>query len=129
MAKRATALPFEVHAKPGQPLGMAPRSFLRDHWQKRPLLIRGAFPGYVSPIEPDDLAGLACEEGVLARLIQHDRATDGWTVGSGPFPEELSRNWATATGPSWSRTWTNGTRTSPTCCRPSPACRAGGWTT
>lgn len=89
MAKRPAALPFEVKARAGQPLGMAPRAFLRDYWHKRPLLVRGAFPGYVSPIEPEDLAGLACEEGVLARLIQHDRARDAWTVRSGPFPEEI----------------------------------------
>jgi len=88
MAKRKAALPFEVQAAPGRPLGMAPRSFLRDYWQKRPLLVRGAFPGYSSPVEPDDLAGLACEQGVLARLIQHDRARDAWTLRSGPFPEE-----------------------------------------
>ncbi|MBJ6980686.1 cupin domain-containing protein [Luteimonas sp. MC1572] len=88
-ASRAKPLPFEVHGKPGRLLGMPPRAFLRDYWQKRPLLIRGAFPGYTSPVEPDDLAGLACEDGVLARLIQHDRASDGWTVRSGPFPEEL----------------------------------------
>jgi 50S ribosomal protein L16 3-hydroxylase len=89
MAKRSATLPFEVRGSSTRPLGMAPRAFLRDYWQKRPLLIRGAFPGYVSPVEPDDLAGLACEDGVLARLIQHDRASDGWTVRSGPFPEEL----------------------------------------
>ncbi|MBJ6984564.1 cupin domain-containing protein [Luteimonas sp. MC1750] len=89
MAKRPSSLPFEVQARAGQPLGMAPRAFLRDYWHKRPLLVRGAFPGYVSPVEPEDLAGLACEEGVLARLIQHDRARDAWTVRSGPFPEEL----------------------------------------
>ena len=89
MAKRPATLPFEVQARAGQPLGMAPRAFLRDYWHKRPLLIRGAFPGYASPIEPEDLAGLACEEGVLARLIQHDRDRDGWTVRSGPFPEEI----------------------------------------
>ena len=85
----AKPLPFEVQGKPGRLLGMSPRAFLRDYWQKRPLLIRGAFPGYTSPVEPDDLAGLACEDGVLARLIQHDRASDGWQVGSGPFPEAL----------------------------------------
>lgn len=89
MARRTAALPFEVRGAPGRPLGMAPRRFLRDYWQKRPLLVRGAFPGYVSPVEPEDLAGLACEQGVLARLIQHDRARDAWTVRSGPFPEEI----------------------------------------
>src|SRR5690606_27172967 len=88
MAKRST-LPFEVQAARGRPLGMAPRAFLRDYWQKRPLLIRGAFPGFVSPLDPDDLAGLACEEGVLARLVRHDRDRDDWAVSSGPFPEDL----------------------------------------
>ncbi|MBB6599387.1 cupin domain-containing protein [Luteimonas sp. MC1825] len=88
-ASRAKPLPFEVQGKPGRLLGMTPRAFLRDYWQKRPLLVRGAFPGYTSPVEPDDLAGLACEDGVLARLIQHDRASDGWQVSSGPFPEEV----------------------------------------
>ena len=34
--------------------------FLRDYWQKRPLLVRQAFPGFESPISPEDLAGLAC---------------------------------------------------------------------
>src|SRR5690606_38509644 len=89
MARRSASLPFEVQGRPGQPLGMAPRAFLRDYWQKRPLLVRGAFPGYRAPIEPEDLAGLACEDGVLARLVRHDRARDAWAVSSGPFPESL----------------------------------------
>jgi len=62
--------------------------FLRDFWQKKPLLIRNAFPGFESPITPEDLAGLACEDGVLARLIQHDRVRDAWSVRHGPFAEE-----------------------------------------
>lgn len=81
-------LPLEIDATGKGPLGMPPADFLRDYWQKRPLLIRNAFPGYTSPIAPEDLAGLACEEGVLARIIEHDRASDTWTVRQGPFPEE-----------------------------------------
>jgi len=88
-ARKPTAFPIEVHARPGKPLGMAPSTFLRDYWQKRPLLIRNAFAGFQTPVSPEDLAGLACEDGVLARLIQHDRSRDGWTVRSGPFPEDL----------------------------------------
>lgn len=87
-ARKNKTYPIEVQAKPGQSLGMAPATFLRDYWQKRPLLIRGAFPDFQSPVSPDDLAGLACEDGALARLINHDRATDGWTVRTGPFQEE-----------------------------------------
>ncbi|WP_254461251.1 cupin domain-containing protein [Xanthomonas sacchari] len=88
MAARKTVAPaFELHARPGQPLGMPAATFLRDYWHKRPLLIRNAFPGFVSPIEPGDLAGLACEEAALSRLIEHDRANDRWRVRSGPFQE------------------------------------------
>src|SRR5690606_35296819 len=70
------------------PLGMSPQAFLRDYWHKRPLLIRNAFPGFQTPVMPEDLAGLACEEGVLARLISHDRDRDEWDVRTGPFQEE-----------------------------------------
>ncbi|MFT4197158.1 MAG: cupin domain-containing protein [Pseudoxanthomonas sp.] len=67
---------------------MPPARFLRDYFHKRPLLIRDAFPGFRSPVTPEDLAGLACEEGVLARLVEHDRGTGRWKVRSGPFAEE-----------------------------------------
>jgi 50S ribosomal protein L16 3-hydroxylase len=83
------ALPLEVDAARQPPLGMSADAFLRDYWQKRPLLIRNAFPGFVSPIAPEDLAGLACEEAALSRLIAHDRAGDTWMVRHGPFDEEL----------------------------------------
>lgn len=85
----ASPLPVEVDASRLPPLGMSPDVFLRDYWQKKPLLIRNAFPGFVSPIAPEDLAGLACEEGTLSRLIAHDRAGDQWMVRHGPFEEEL----------------------------------------
>ncbi len=63
------SLPIEIRARKNQPLGMPPARFLRDYWQKRPLLIRGAFPEFQPPLSPDDLAGLACMEGALARII------------------------------------------------------------
>lgn len=82
-------LPLEVDASGGPfPLGMSPEQFLRDYWQKRPLLIRHAFPDFQSPIQPEDLAGLSCEEGSLGRLVTHDPATDQWTVRTGPFQED-----------------------------------------
>ena len=81
--------PIEIDARELPPLGMAPEEFLRDYWQKRPLLIRNAFPGFESPIAPEDLAGLACEDGVLARIVAHERETDKWLLRHGPFPEEM----------------------------------------
>jgi 50S ribosomal protein L16 3-hydroxylase len=86
---RTAVPPIEIDAAGGpSPLGLPPAQFLRDYWQKRPLLIRNAFPGYASPLEPEDLAGLACEDGALARLVRHDPATDAWSVRHGPFAEE-----------------------------------------
>ncbi len=81
-------LPFEIDATGQGPLGMPAAAFLRNYWQKRPLLIRNAFPGFETPVMPEDLAGLACEEGALSRIVMHDRATDGWTLRTGPFAEE-----------------------------------------
>jgi 50S ribosomal protein L16 3-hydroxylase len=77
----------EVRAHKGQPLGMPPGRFLRDYWQKRPLLIRHAFPDFTPPLSPDDLAGLACLEGVLARIVRHEPKRDRWTLHTGPFDD------------------------------------------
>jgi 50S ribosomal protein L16 3-hydroxylase len=78
---------IEIDARKRPPLGMTPARFLREFWQKKPLLIRGAFPDFVSPLEPEDLAGLACEELALSRIVEHDRANDRWTLRTGPFAE------------------------------------------
>lgn len=92
MAKRPPArnasLPYEIDAAGNGPLGMPPEDFLRDYWQKRPLLIRNAFPDFESPLTPEDLAGLACEDTALSRIARYDRAADAWSIRSGPFAEE-----------------------------------------
>ena len=81
-------LPFEIDASGKGLLGMSAEQFLRDYWQKKPLLIRNAFPAFASPLQSEDLAGLACEEGALARIVRHDWQADTWQVENGPFPEE-----------------------------------------
>lgn len=78
---------IEVHATRKRPLGMPPARFLRDYWQKRPLLIRGAFPHSHNAISPEDLAGLACEEAALSRIVLHDPKRDRYTLRNGPFAE------------------------------------------
>lgn len=67
---------------------MSPSQFLRDYWQKRPLLVRGAFVDFKPPIEPDELAGLACESDALARLIIYDARRNHWSVKSSPLDEQ-----------------------------------------
>lgn len=59
--------------------------FLRTHWQKTPALIRNPWKAWRNPLEPDELAGLACEEGVESRLVM--AAGDRLAMESGPLPE------------------------------------------
>lgn len=61
-------------------------SFLREHWHKRPLLIRNAWRSWSNPLEPNELAGLACEEEVESRLVIKQGAR--WELEHGPFAEE-----------------------------------------
>lgn len=75
--------------KPLSHLGALPiEDFLLHYWQKKPLLIRNAFPHFESPIDGDELAGLALEEDVESRLILEKGKTP-WELQHGPFDEEL----------------------------------------
>ena len=67
--------------------GITAREFLRDYWQKKPLLIRQAIPDFECPIDADELAGLALEEEVESRLvIEHGERP--WELRRGPFAED-----------------------------------------
>lgn len=61
--------------------------FLKNYWQKKPLLIRQAFPDYQSPLSAEEFAGLACEEGIESRLIQELGSEKPWQLRHGPFIE------------------------------------------
>jgi 50S ribosomal protein L16 3-hydroxylase len=63
----------------------APEPFLRDYWQQRPLLIRNPWHEWSNPIDPEELAGLACEPGVESRLVT--QAPERWSLEHGPLPE------------------------------------------
>lgn len=67
--------------------GLTAREFMRDYWQKKPLLVRQAFTDFESPIDADELAGLALEEEVESRLIiEHGERP--WEMRRGPFEED-----------------------------------------
>ncbi|WP_341938398.1 ribosomal protein uL16 3-hydroxylase [Marinimicrobium sp. C2-29] len=69
-------------------LGNLPiKDFLRDYWQQKPLLIRNAFPDFESPLDGDELAGLALEEAVESRLVL-EKGSSPWELRTGPFDEE-----------------------------------------
>ena len=60
-------------------------AFLSEYWQKQPVLIKNPWGAWTNPLEPDELAGLACEAEVESRLITQAGAT--WNVEDGPLPE------------------------------------------
>lgn len=62
---------------------LTPRAFLRRHWQKEPLLVRNALPGFEGLLTPDELIRLACHVDARARLVI--RRGNTWRVKHGPF--------------------------------------------
>ena len=68
--------------------GLTQQQFLDQYWQKKPLVIRQAFPDFQSAISPDELAGLACEPEVESRLIVEDTDAGPWQLTSGPLSNE-----------------------------------------
>ena len=66
----------------------SPAEFLDTYWQKRPLLVRDALPDFRSPLSPQELAGLACEDGVESRLVLEEGGEHPWELRHGPFASE-----------------------------------------
>lgn len=70
--------------------GLSPDRFLRRHWQKKPLLIRGARPGFRDPITPARLLALAARADVESRLVRERGGSRRWEVTDGPLPRTLT---------------------------------------
>jgi 50S ribosomal protein L16 3-hydroxylase len=78
--------------------GMTPRRFLREHWQRRFLLLRGALPGFRDPVAFRDLARLSCRPEVESRLVLARGGARPFELFEGPQqPRRLARlparNW------------------------------------
>ena len=63
--------------------GLSPQTFMRRHWQKKPLLIRGGIEGVVPPASRAEMFALAGQDDVDSRLIvkKHNK----WSLKHGPF--------------------------------------------
>ena len=63
--------------------GLSPQTFMRRHWQKKPLLIRQAIPGVVPPLSRAEMFATAEQDDVDSRLIvsKHNK----WSLKHGPF--------------------------------------------
>src|SRR5690349_20360172 len=73
---------------------ITPAQFLRDYWHKKPLLIRGAVPGFKPLLKFEKLAEAAAKNHVESRLVT---ANDGqWDMQHGPLtdlPPRTQREW------------------------------------
>ena len=63
--------------------GLTATEFLAEYWQKKPLLVRNAIPGFVPCLNRTELVALAGQEGVESRLIVD--AAKGWRMKHGPL--------------------------------------------
>lgn len=71
------------------PGGMPLEEFLREYWQKKPLLVKQALPD-LPAIDANELAGYALEKGVESRLIverphPEDPLLSKWSLTHGPL--------------------------------------------
>jgi len=83
--------------KPAAPLGgVSVDDFMRRHWQRKPLLIRQAIPGFAPPVDARQLVELAADDAVESRLVTRRRGR--WALEHGPFepgevPALTRRDW------------------------------------
>ncbi|WDD96673.1 cupin domain-containing protein [Thalassomonas actiniarum] len=88
---------------------LTPEQFLKEYWQKKPLLIKNAFRDFSDPVDADELAGFAMEEEIESRIISQQGKED-WQVAHGPFSAfdqfgeqdwtllvQATNNWSTKT--------------------------------
>ncbi|RZJ20278.1 MAG: cupin domain-containing protein [Haliea sp.] len=63
--------------------GLSPHQFMQRHWQKKPLLVRGAIAGLQPLVARDALFALAGQDGVESRLVA--QTAKGWQMRRGPL--------------------------------------------
>lgn len=63
--------------------GLRANEFLRLHWQKKPLLIRNAFPAFRDPLTKSEVLTLAARDEAESRLVV--RQGGQWSLRHGPF--------------------------------------------
>lgn len=65
---------------------LTPEQFMREYWQKKPLLIKNGFSNFKDTLSADELAGLSMEQEIESRIISHSNFND-WQVKHGPFED------------------------------------------
>ncbi|HYF41658.1 MAG TPA: cupin domain-containing protein [Ramlibacter sp.] len=74
---------MDTHAPLALLGGLSPQQFMKRHWQRKPLLVRGALPGMRPLLGRAELFELARREEVESRLVS--LSAGGWQLKRGPF--------------------------------------------
>ncbi len=69
--------------------GISAEVFLRDYWQKKPLLIRNAIAGFTAPLTKSEVLTLARRDDAESRLITRD--AEAWQIEHGPLSASVLR--------------------------------------
>lgn len=84
MKPTTTPSPRTPPKRPLQLLGgLSPERFLAEYWQKKPLLIRNAVPGFTGLLSRDEMFAAAQRDDVESRLISREGGL--WDLRRGPF--------------------------------------------
>lgn len=65
-------------------------TFLKETWQQKPKLLKGFIQQCSALISPEELAGIACEEFLDARIVERTNGSEvapSWRLRNGPFQE------------------------------------------
>jgi 50S ribosomal protein L16 3-hydroxylase len=68
--------------------GLSAEQFLEEYWQKKPLLIRQAVPGFQGLLSRDEMLALSSRDDVESRFVSR---AGGWTIEHGPFTRAALR--------------------------------------
>jgi 50S ribosomal protein L16 3-hydroxylase len=80
------------------PDGLDENIFLKTYWQQQPLLISQALPSFDNPLDPNELAGLACDADANSRFMQRVQGNE-WRMCGGPLSDDFFDD---VTGHEWS---------------------------
>jgi 50S ribosomal protein L16 3-hydroxylase len=63
--------------------------FLKDYWQKKPVVLKQAMPDFINQLSPEELGGLSLEPEIESRIvIENPGQTPAWQLLNGPFDND-----------------------------------------
>jgi 50S ribosomal protein L16 3-hydroxylase len=106
--------------------GLTASEFMQRYWQKKPLLVRQAFPQFKPLLSRQQLFELAASPEVGSRLVQ-GKGRD-WQMRHGPLNARQRPAFAQPHWTCWCKGWTCMPQRRLNFCKPFDLCPMHGWT-